>query len=198
MARALRLQHFLPYRLSIASNQVSGLVAEAYDRLFGLSIPEWRVVTVLAEAAPLSQLDIVGRTLMDKMTVSRAVRPLVARGLLDRETHKGDRRAQHLRLSTAGRSLYECVAPQALAMEAALLEGFTAAEVAALESALDRLRARAAALSRDAGQSVGVDAGAAAAAGDGAVAAMGRPAGGVPGSSSAAVSIRSSAPRPAR
>lgn len=144
----LRLEHFLPYRLSIASNRVSGLIAEAYDRMFDLSIPQWRVITILAEDAPLTQLALVQRTVMEKMTVSRAVRPLVERGLIDRAPNAGDGRSQLLTLSAAGRSLYEAVAPAALAMEAAILESFSRQEVAALEAALRRLEAAAAALSR--------------------------------------------------
>ncbi len=144
----LRLERFLPYRLSIASNRVSDLIAEAYERLFGLSIPEWRVIAVLGEGTPLTQLAIVQQTVMDKMTVSRAVRPLVERGVIDRAPHADDRRSRLLVLSDAGRALYESVAPAALAMEAALLEGFSREEIATLEAALDKLEAATARLSR--------------------------------------------------
>jgi len=144
----LRLERFLPYRLSVASNRVSDLVAEAYSRLFGLSIPEWRVIAVLGEGVPLTQLAIVGQTVMDKMTVSRAVRPLVGRGVIDRAPHADDRRSQLLVLSDAGRTLYESVAPAALAIEAALLEGFSHEEIATLNAALEKLEAATVRLSR--------------------------------------------------
>jgi DNA-binding MarR family transcriptional regulator len=143
----LRLERFLPYRLSVASNRVSDLVAEAYSRLFGLSIPQWRVIAVLGEGAPLTQLAIVSQTVMDKMTVSRAVRPLVERGVIDRAPHD-DKRSQLLMLSDAGRTLYESVAPAALAMEAALLQGFSRDEIATLEAALEKLEAATVRLSR--------------------------------------------------
>jgi DNA-binding MarR family transcriptional regulator len=144
----LRLERFLPYRLSIASNRVSDLVAEAYSRLFALSIPQWRVIAVLGEGTPLTQLAIVGQTVMDKMTVSRAVRALVARGVIDRAPHADDKRSQLLALSNAGRMLYASVAPAALAMEAALLDGFSSEEVATLEAALAKLEAATVRLSR--------------------------------------------------
>ncbi len=144
----LRLESFLPYRLSIASNRVSDLVAEAYDRLFGLNIAQWRVIAVLGESTPLTQLAIVRQTVMDKMTVSRAVRPLVERGLIDRAPHAGDKRSSLLALSDAGRMLYVSVAPAALAMETALLEEFSREEVEALEASLAKLEAAALRLSR--------------------------------------------------
>ena len=68
----LRLDSYLPYRLSVASNAVSGLIARAYEDRFGLTIPQWRLVCVLAEEGGLTQVQIVARTVMDKVTVSRA------------------------------------------------------------------------------------------------------------------------------
>ena len=44
----LVLEQFLPYRLSILSNTVSNTIARDYRDLFGLNIPEWRVMAVLA------------------------------------------------------------------------------------------------------------------------------------------------------
>ena len=48
MTATLKLDAFLPYRLSVASNRVSGTIAGAYQARFGLRIPEWRLLTVLA------------------------------------------------------------------------------------------------------------------------------------------------------
>ena len=48
---ALVLSKYLPYRLSVASNKASGLIARAYQARFGLTIWEWRVIAVLGEGA---------------------------------------------------------------------------------------------------------------------------------------------------
>ncbi|MHB0696575.1 MarR family winged helix-turn-helix transcriptional regulator, partial [Roseomonas mucosa] len=40
--RPLVLGEFLPYRLSVVTEAVSGLFATRYQERFGLSIPEWR------------------------------------------------------------------------------------------------------------------------------------------------------------
>ena len=79
----LILDEYLPYRLSIASNAVSKLIARAYEDRFGLTIPQWRLMAVLAEK-PLTQQAIVARTAMDKVTVSRAAQGLVNRHLVGR------------------------------------------------------------------------------------------------------------------
>jgi len=47
--KRLRLQNYLPYRLSVAANAVSKLIARAYEDRFDLKIPEWRLIAVLAD-----------------------------------------------------------------------------------------------------------------------------------------------------
>lgn len=54
MADRLHLDRFVPYQLSVTSNRVSDRIARAYDALFGLSIPEWRLIALIAEHAPVT------------------------------------------------------------------------------------------------------------------------------------------------
>lgn len=142
----LRLDGYLPYRLSVASNAVSGLIARAYQDRFGLTIPQWRVICVLAEDGRLTQGQIVGRSFMDKVTVSRAVQGLAARHLVDRSEHHADGRSHMLTLTMEGRRLFSAIAPLALAYEAALISGLAPEEVTLLRRLLTRLQSAAAAL----------------------------------------------------
>lgn len=141
--RTLRLAAFVPYRLSIATNTVSDVIAGAYRALFGLNIPEWRLIAVLAEKGSGAQLDLGAATRMDKVTVSRAAIALVARGLLRRSLNPHDKRSHLLALTAQGQALYDQVAPKALALEDAILADFSAEEVAALIAMLQRLEAAA-------------------------------------------------------
>ena len=133
---ALRLDGYLPYRLSVASNAVSRLIARAYEDRFGLTIPQWRLIAVLAEDGPLTQQAIGARTVMDKVTVSRATQGLVKRRLVERAPHDADGRSHHLALSKAGERLYSEISPVALEYEARLLEQFDPAAVAELKRVL--------------------------------------------------------------
>ena len=142
-AATLKLDAYLPYRLSVASNAVSGLIARAYQDRFGLSIPQWRLVCVLAEDGALTQGAIVARTGMDKVTVSRAARGLAQRRLVGRSDHHADGRSHVLALSPEGHRLYAEVAPLALAYEAALMVGLAPKEVDQLKRLLMRLQAAA-------------------------------------------------------
>jgi DNA-binding MarR family transcriptional regulator len=144
----LVLDAYLPYRLSVASNAVSGLIARAYEDRFGLSVPQWRLICVLAEGGPMTQVQIVARTVMDKVTVSRAVQALVRRHLVERTRHVSDARSQVVALSGQGHGLYAEIAPMAVAYEAALISDLAPEEVAVLKRLLLRLQAAAGDLAR--------------------------------------------------
>lgn len=139
----LHLDRFVPYRLSVLSNIVSMSIAHAYQRDFALSIPEWRVVAVLARFPNLSAIEVAERTAMDKVAVSRAVRSLVASRRVVRSSDKGDRRRSILRLSASGKSVYTRVAPRALRYERQLLNALSASDRRALDRLISRLIERA-------------------------------------------------------
>jgi DNA-binding MarR family transcriptional regulator len=138
-ARRLVLEDFIPYRLSITSNLVSGGIASAYEALFGLSIPEWRLITVIAEAGAITQQQLCGKTRMDKVTVSRAAIALTGRKLLARLVNPTDKRSHMLRLTRQGERLYAEVAPKALELERRIFGGFTEAELAGFLAMLRRV-----------------------------------------------------------
>jgi DNA-binding MarR family transcriptional regulator len=145
-ARRLTLDDYLPYRLSVAANAVSDLIAGAYRARFGLTATQWRLVAVLGEDGPSTQQGLCARTRMDKVTVSRAAAAVTERGLVSRTPNKADGRSHRLGLTTAGQALYAEVAPTAMAYEATLLEAFDADELRAVHGLLRRLELAATAL----------------------------------------------------
>jgi DNA-binding MarR family transcriptional regulator len=142
----LTLDAYLPYRLSVASNAVSGLISRAYQDRFGLSVPQWRLICVLAEDGAMTQGQLVARTVMDKVTVSRAAQGLIRRRLVARTEHHADARSHVLTLSPQGTRLYAEIAPLALTYEQALIAGLTSDEVEGLKRLLSKLQASATAL----------------------------------------------------
>ncbi|WP_425602514.1 MarR family winged helix-turn-helix transcriptional regulator [Luteimonas galliterrae] len=135
----LELERFLPYRLSVLSNRVSGMIARIYTERFALGVTEWRVMAVLGRYPDLSANEVAQRTAMDKVAVSRAVSGLIQAGRLQREMHGDDRRRSVLRLSEAGYRIYDEVAPLALEFERKLLGDLPEDERALLFRLLDRL-----------------------------------------------------------
>jgi len=139
----LHLERFLPYRLSVLSNTVSSAIAAAYFMNFGLSIPEWRVMAVLAANPGLSAAEVTARTAMDKVAVSRAVSSLLAAGRLQRTTAPTDRRRTHLSLTRAGSRVYARVVPMALEYERDLVAPLSARDRATLDRLVRVLLGRA-------------------------------------------------------
>jgi DNA-binding MarR family transcriptional regulator len=142
-AAPLKLERFLPYRLSVLTNTVSRAIARLYDERFSLSIPEWRVMAALGRYRRLSQSEICRVTAMDKVQVSRAVGRLQRRCLVSRIGDALDRRRRLLRLSPAGTAIYAEIVPLALAREAHLLAALAPGEFRVLDRLLTRLQAQA-------------------------------------------------------
>ena len=140
----LILEEFLPYRLSITSHTVSTNIARVYEKRFGVSIPEWRVIAILGRYPGLSAVEVADRTLMDKVAVSRAVTKLIKNGRIDREFADADRRRSILNLSEQGWEVHNEIAPLALQFERELLQDIGADEyetfAAVLQQLLDKAR----------------------------------------------------------
>ncbi len=143
MTERLHLDRFVPYRLAVLTNIVSMSIANAYEQEFGLTIPEWRVLAVLARYPNLSAIEVSERAAMDKVAVSRAVQSLVAAKRVVRSYDKGDRRRSVLRLSPAGRAVYTRVAPLALRYERRLLNTLSSNDRRALNRLIGQLIERA-------------------------------------------------------
>lgn len=142
----LHLEQFMPHRLSVLMNLISMSIADAYECTFGLTIPQWRVIAVLARYPNLSAMEVAERTAMDKVAVSRAVSSLLAARRILRSYDAADRRRSVLRLSGSGRAVYRRVAPMALGYEKELLGALSPRDRRAFERLVGRLTERARAL----------------------------------------------------
>lgn len=141
MAETIRhLDDFLPFRLAITADAVSGLIAGEYGTQLALKIPEWRIMVVIGDAGVTTQRDLVRATLMDKVMVNRACKALTERGLVERHPNPADGRSHHLALTDAGHALHMRIWPQALAAYERIFAVLDPAEVAALRAILDKLR----------------------------------------------------------
>lgn len=136
----LQLEQFLPFRLSVVSNALSEAIAAVYRDEHGLSLTEWRLLAVLAECPGETAQRLVQRTRLDKVTISRGLKALVTRGLVERSADRADGRRRPLRLSSAGTRLYHTIAPAVLAREREILGALLPAQEEQLRGLLDRLQ----------------------------------------------------------
>lgn len=145
-SRALELEKFLPYRLSVLAQLVSESLHDLYAQPYGLSVTQWRVMAALGRFAPLTASEVGQRIVMDKVAVSRAVGGLMQRGLVERSMDRDDRRRASLKLSTRGKAMHARIVPIALGYEAQLYQALSAEERKTFNNLADRLFARAEAL----------------------------------------------------
>ena len=141
------LRKFLPYRLSLLTNTVSQGIAGSYREKHDISVTEWRILAVLGRYPGLTASEVVEKTAMDKVAISRGVKSLMSGNLLKRQTDPTDRRRRRLYLTAnKGQKVMEQVIPQARQYEQNLLEALDPDEAQALFQILDKLQQKSEAL----------------------------------------------------
>ncbi len=142
-----RLEDYLPYRFSLLSNTVSQGIAHRYQTDHDITVTEWRVIVVLGRFPGSTASEVVERTAMDKVTISRAVKCLVDKGMVQRRTDPNDRRCMRIYLTRGkGKQVLESIVPLAAAYETELMSALSPEDQATLSSLLEKLQDSAEAL----------------------------------------------------
>ena len=137
-ARALDLRAFLPAALTLLAHKISASASAAYRPRFGVGVTDWRVVAQLAAEPWIAPVRIAEATGLDKAAVSRALRNLVATGLVEARTEPSRRRGV-LALTARGLALHDQLVEAAQGRQGQLLRGFSVAEREALQGFVDRM-----------------------------------------------------------
>jgi DNA-binding MarR family transcriptional regulator len=137
----LDLEGFLPYQVAVVSRRMSRGLAQRYEQRFGISIPEWRCLAVLARRGRLTAGELADRTSLDKVQVSRAIARLKDRALVEREVDARDRRVVRLSITPSGDVLFREIAEVARAWEQELTRALGLSERRTLDRVLQKLEA---------------------------------------------------------
>lgn len=146
-ASPLKLEDFLPYRLTICANLVSNALSRLYSERHKIGLPEWRVLVVLGQHDTMTAKAIGVHSDMHKTKVSRAVAVLEQSKLVTRRVNRADLREALLSLTPTGRSVYDELAPMAVDFARQLIEVVEPSDRPALDRALRKLSERSAQLS---------------------------------------------------
>ena len=106
---------------------------------FDVTEQQWRVIRVLAEHSPLDASDVAERACILAPSLTRIIRALEERGLIERERDAGDGRRVLLSIAPAGTGLIEEVAPHSSAIYRDLEERYGRERIATLLDMLDDL-----------------------------------------------------------
>lgn len=126
IARQIDLSRCVPAVLTATANRVSHGASTAYRRKAGIGFIEWRIVCFLAAEGWSSGAKIVEGLGLDKAAISRNLRSLVERDLV--ETRAADGRKGESQLTCAGAKLHVKVLELALEREAVMLRGLSNAD----------------------------------------------------------------------
>lgn len=133
------LLEFMPFRLLRLAAKVGEPFSEDFRGRFGFDLPEWRVLSNVAQSHGCTARDIAQHTGMHKTRVSRAVSDLAALGLLERVDGAKDRREVQLRVTARGEEVYREAVKDALDLERQIMSGLTTTERRRLESLISKL-----------------------------------------------------------
>ncbi len=118
----LILDDYLPYRLLRVTSEITELYNKRYRVELGITIPESRVIHVLARFSDISSREICQMTTLSKSSVSIALQRLEAAGILTREANMQDQRLVTLKFTNKGNVLRKKLVRLALDMEADIIK----------------------------------------------------------------------------
>ena len=140
------LRALLSHRVLVLSNTLARAAARYYPRRFGVRLAEWRVIDALHAGPGISANQISQWLRTDKAWVARSVERLIAAGYVKRRPDPRHGRRLLLSLTAKGERTYAAIATAARRRHDNLLAALPAGQRKALESSLERLQRRAAAM----------------------------------------------------
>jgi homoprotocatechuate degradation regulator HpaR len=119
-------------------------------RRHGLTEQQWRILRALAAVEASEVTELARTAFLLGPSLSRILRDLEARGLIERRTAKSDLRRGVVSISEKGLELMEAVAPSSEAIYAAISRCYGARKLLELQERLRALEASLASLDTDA------------------------------------------------
>ena len=139
---SLTVDAFLTTLMSQVGNALRRTITVPYADTAGLTVSEWRLLALVAHAGELPFSALVVQSTSDKALVSRALKRLQAKGLVDLQGEGNTPRKKiFCRITEQGETLHAQVMPLARASQAAAIRTLPEDERNAMYRALMRLRA---------------------------------------------------------
>lgn len=135
------IDNYLSYLLSRAGHTVYREF-HAQVHLAGLSSLEWRVLATLSDGDGLTVGELAHEVLAEQSTLTKLVQRMAHAGWVQRGADEHDARRTLVFETAQGRAVVSPLLKAAKKHEAKLLDGFSAAEIAALKKILRALIAQ--------------------------------------------------------
>lgn len=137
----LSVHDFLTTRVSGLMSNLKREITTAYANQFGLTLAEWRVLSVIAESGILNFGDLVTLSATDKGQLSRTIRELESRNLIEiKPGSKNSKRRIACSITKEGEALHARVIPVARQRQAEVINILSTDEKVALFSIINKLQ----------------------------------------------------------
>ncbi|HEX6706362.1 MAG TPA: homoprotocatechuate degradation operon regulator HpaR [Albitalea sp.] len=111
-------------------------------REHGVSEQQWRVLRALVSDGPMRASDLSADTLISMPSLSRLLKTLEAKRLIERSAHKDDQRAAQITMTRQGRRLVEAIGPLSEAIYAQIAEQVSEPHLEQLYGLLEEMSSR--------------------------------------------------------
>jgi DNA-binding MarR family transcriptional regulator len=142
----LNVEDFLSFRVTRLSNALRTSITKRYLAEFDLSLPEWRLLALVARFAPMRFSEVTSRSRMDKGQVSRTLRAMAKRGLTKMKTLRSRGGSAEVlaapvmvSITSKGRKLYRAILPVARKRQAEMLMTLSVRDRLELYTIVDKL-----------------------------------------------------------
>jgi DNA-binding MarR family transcriptional regulator len=137
----LTVDNFLTTFMSQVVNALKRSITQPYAQQFGLTVPEWRLLSLLSHSKRLPFAELVLQSTSDKALVSRTMRLLEKRGLVEIHAEGNTPRKRLICLITAeGDALHRKVIPLARRSQAEVIRVMSPDERRVVFHALKRVQ----------------------------------------------------------
>lgn len=143
MSEPKSVADLLSYRVLRLSNTLALHSSRFYRDEFGVTLPEWRVMSIIASRTTTTARDISRVLATDKGWVGISVTSLWKRGYLTRSTDKRDARRTLLSLTERGKKKHDAILAAARQRQRRLLAVLSEGAADSLIASLDLLQAEA-------------------------------------------------------
>ncbi len=133
----------LTFRMLRLSNTFGLYSSRRYRDQFDVTLPEWRVLSIIALLGTTSAIDISRSIATDKAWVGLTVQKLERRGLARRALDKQDGRRTLVSLTREGKDLHDAIMANARRRQRRLLATLGDKDAELLFASLERLQAEA-------------------------------------------------------
>jgi DNA-binding MarR family transcriptional regulator len=125
----------------VLTNSLGRSAARDFATSVGLTVPEWRILSVAGARGSISLAELTRILAVDKGWVSRTVVELERRGLVERTPDPRNERLFFLRLTKEGSAMHLAGSKVSLARQSRLEQALGAEEIERFYGTLERLQA---------------------------------------------------------